>query len=400
MSKSEAIEQLRVMSGASDTKVKSAKTKGTNEDSVKEEISKIMEEAQINNCDYYKERGLSEKVISNYKLGYLPHGCKYGSEYKYILPVSDKHIIVRNTGDSGDRYRNICKESEIFNVRYLQDRSLTERKIFITEGIFDALSLEDMDCPAIALNSTTKADQLIKIMSENKEQLKDKLMVLAFDSDQSGRDASEKLKNELNKIDLPCVELNLDGYKDVNEIFIEDRERLKSKIDNLHLSGTVYDYLLNEFECDQAKRLSEPDIKTGFDKLDSKLGGGMYPGLYVLGSIPSLGKTALALQLADRIAEQGQSVLFFSLEMSRYEMICRSLTRELYEQEQNKEITTGNVLKSRYMGNDIYSHPGFKKILERYMNNTAKHLTLIEGNFDIGVLRLRQLIAYSAGNEH
>ena len=71
----------------------------------------------------------------------------------------------------------------------------------------------------------------------------------------------------------------------------------------------------------------EPAISTGFAGLDTALGGGLYPGLYMMGAISSLGKTTLACQIADQIAATGQPVLIFSLEMARKEIFSKSLSR-------------------------------------------------------------------------
>lgn len=68
-------------------------------------------------------------------------------------------------------------------------------------------------------------------------------------------------------------------------------------------------------------------ISTGFENLDKLLDGGLYPGLYVIGANSSLGKTTLVLQIADSIAKSGQGVLIFSLEMSRFELIAKTLSR-------------------------------------------------------------------------
>ncbi len=56
-----------------------------------------------------------------------------------------------------------------------------------------------------------------------------------------------------------------------------------------------------------------PALSTGFAALDKQLDGRLYPGLYVIGSVSSLGKTAFCLQMADTIAVQGADVLFFTL---------------------------------------------------------------------------------------
>lgn len=72
-------------------------------------------------------------------------------------------------------------------------------------------------------------------------------------------------------------------------------------------------------------------IETGFSKLDDLLGGGLYPGVYVIGAIPALGKTAFALQIADRIASNGKDVLIASLEMDAGQIIYRSISRLTWE---------------------------------------------------------------------
>ncbi len=53
----------------------------------------------------------------------------------------------------------------------------------------------------------------------------------------------------------------------------------------------------------------------------------LYPGLYVIGAISSLGKTTFANQMADQIAEQGKSVLYISLEQSSLELTAKSISR-------------------------------------------------------------------------
>jgi len=358
----------------------------------KQETSTLVKKGQMqkHQTDYFKVRGLSEKTIEKYKLGYLPGGHRFGSSFKFVLPVSEQFIILRSDNDQ-DRYRNIGN-TEILNLKYLKDPALTEKQIFITEGYFDALSLEEIGQPAIGLNSTAMSDTLINVMQENKDRLKDKLFVLALDDDQGGKETAEKLKKAMIEINLAYADLDLKGYKDVNRYLIEDKEGLIESIESLPLKGTLYEYLQEGFELDQLKRIQEPDILTGLSNLDYTLGGGMYPGLYVLGAISSLGKTALALQMADKIAAQGINVLFFSLEMGRYEMTCRSLARVLFEKGQAKDITTGHILKTNYKGEDIYSKDYFKKAMEYYKEGPAKNLTLEEGNYELDINMLKQRV--------
>lgn len=66
-------------------------------------------------------------------------------------------------------------------------------------------------------------------------------------------------------------------------------------------------------------------LMTGMPVLDGYLGG-LLPGeLVCLGARPGVGKSALALQVADAVAEAGRKVLFVSLEMSADEIAKRLL---------------------------------------------------------------------------
>jgi DNA primase len=398
--KEEAISKLRTMAGQTDiaaTKIKQKDPEPVQamQEGEKKELALLVMKAAQHKTDYYNSRGLSERIINQYRLGYSPDGHKYGSSFKYVLPVSEQFVILRSDNEK-DRYRNIGN-TEILNTRYLKDPSSPETQIFITEGYFDALSLEEVGFRAVALNSTAMSDTLISILEENKNNLKDKQFILALDNDQGGRDTTAKIKKALLELDLNFSELTITSYKDINEYLIKDRAGLIKEIEKMPLKGTTYEYLLDGFELDQLKRLNEVDIKTGLPKLDQTLGGGLYPALYVIGAISSLGKTALALQLADNIAEQGQPVLFFSLEMGRYEMTCRSLARVLYEQHKNSEITTGHVLKTSYKGADLYSQAYFQQTLAHYREGPAKHLTLHEGNFDLDINLLKMTVREHVG---
>lgn len=67
-------------------------------------------------------------------------------------------------------------------------------------------------------------------------------------------------------------------------------------------------------------------ISTGFADIDRKLGGGPNRGaLVILGARPSMGKTALALNIATNVAGDQYSVLFLSQEMQNGELLDRAL---------------------------------------------------------------------------
>lgn len=70
-------------------------------------------------------------------------------------------------------------------------------------------------------------------------------------------------------------------------------------------------------------------VPTGYQDLDSTLGGGMLnSGMYILAARPGVGKTTLAINIADRLARGGKPVLFVSLEMDPEQIEAKRLARE------------------------------------------------------------------------
>ena len=78
-------------------------------------------------------------------------------------------------------------------------------------------------------------------------------------------------------------------------------------------------------------------ISTGIKELDEALNGGIYDGLYVITGTTGSGKSNLAIQIADAMAENGQQeadgtitkrdILYFSLEMPKQEILARTIAR-------------------------------------------------------------------------
>jgi replicative DNA helicase len=69
-------------------------------------------------------------------------------------------------------------------------------------------------------------------------------------------------------------------------------------------------------------------IATGFKDLDRKLAGLHPTNLVVIAARPGMGKTALALNIAQNVAQRDIPVAIFSLEMSREEIVSRMLCAE------------------------------------------------------------------------
>lgn len=136
-------------------------------------------------------------------------------------------------------------------------------------------------------------------------------------------------------------------------------------------SATAYiDTLLSE---DIKKLQDAGSRKTGFKQLDKQCKG-LYSGLYVLAATSSLGKTTLALQIADNLAEAGHEVLFFSLEQSRLELVTKSFSRML--KQATGETVTSLTLRT---GAD---QENLKAATELYKSKLGDRMNIIEGNFN------------------
>ena len=69
-------------------------------------------------------------------------------------------------------------------------------------------------------------------------------------------------------------------------------------------------------------------VSTGFKELDKKIGGLRSGDLVILAARTSVGKTALALNIATNAAKAGATVAFFSLEMPAQQVVQRVLSSE------------------------------------------------------------------------
>lgn len=89
----------------------------------------------------------------------------------------------------------------------------------------------------------------------------------------------------------------------------------------LHLAH----YLASQFRPDIDSFALYKNRKTGFDNFDKD--NSLYPGLYVIGGVSSVGKTTFCHQIADNLARAGEYVLYFSLEQTDFELASKGIAR-------------------------------------------------------------------------
>lgn len=365
--------------------------------------------------DYFKTRGLSEAVINKYMLGY-DGAYKRGTQGQIwgaaIIPTGTSSYVARNTdpqADSNNRYRK-NGASQIYLNKTLKEAS---SPIFITEGEIDALSIIEAGGEAVGLGSTANSRKLIELVKQVKPA---QTLILALDNDEQGERATETLISELQALNISFYRASIYGAaKDANEALISNRETFIAEvkraieeaqsIEHEELQAQKEEYLktstaayIQGFVDGITDSVNTPFISTGFNQLDNTLDGGLYEGLYIIGAISSLGKTTLALQIADQIAAAGEDVLIFSLEMARSELMAKSISRftlldvlgndgDIRNAKTTRGITTG----TRYNNYNTEELELIRRAITTY-SEYAKNIYIHEGIGDIGTEKIRETV--------
>ncbi len=309
------------------------------------------------------------------------------SAYETVIPVWKNGKVVncilrRNDKKSTENAKTLNLKNlkvELFNSDYL---AKNEKVIFITEGIFDCLSIECFGHKSICLNSINMASRFVGEVERNIETCKNTKFVLALDNDFKGILTKDKITKSLKELGIKTLSLTIEGYKDINDCMIDNKDFLEKSIMGLFAPPNVSNFE-EQFYIKVEENKNTKVISTGFECIDNSFNGGLYPALYVIGGISSLGKTALTIQMADNIAESGQHVLFFSLEMPKTELMARSISRKMYEvdNEKCKNVGTLRVLNG-YIDN---CNIEYGKACDSYFKKTGKHLTIIQGDFNMDI---------------
>ncbi|WP_026674008.1 DnaB-like helicase C-terminal domain-containing protein [Alkalihalobacterium bogoriense] len=417
LSKKEAIQKLLELANiSSDVEVKPMspitfkETNKENELKTNEvDFTQLIEMAHnnIDETDYFtNERGLTAKTINKYKLGYAKEGLDFAINnhpdieekpnditkmYKYFLPIFDEvgkcsYFIPRRDDNSpnAEKFKTQkTKNLKGFSVQLLNERYLKAPNqydvLFIVEGYFDALSIEEFDYPAIGLNSVSNVNKLIQLVKDNYDHALSKTFVIIPDNDEEGEKLLNKVNEEFSQLDIDYLIKRIPAdYKDTNDFLKADREDLgsflKVAVQEVH-TDRQGEFLVNYFDnfFEEIRNSENQPICSGFPGLDSILNGGLYPGLYVLGGPTSLGKTAFVHQIADQIAENGIPTLYFSYEMSRKDLMARSLSRLSFIKSKSNALTDIEIKTGK-------ANPLFLEELKQGYKKVAENIIIHQGN--------------------
>ena len=361
--------------------------------------------------EYLSIRGLSMETASKYWLGYderwMSPTARERAERegrrlpptspRLIIPTSSHSYLARDTRqDLDENARKYAKMKEggveLFNARALYNEE--ERPVFIVEGEIDALSIIEVGAEAVGLGMARNHHKLLELLEKKPTR---STLILCLDDDKgkahnTGAEAQEELRAGLDRLNISYIigQSILLGNNDPNEALVKDRAGFTAAVvEAEHQTATrpdsVKDYLTRLMAGEIERFKQGASRKTGFTNLDEKAGG-IYPGLYVLGAISSLGKTTLIHQIADQMAEQGEDVLYFSLEQSRLEMVSKSLSRLTAKKDVSKAVSSLAIRGG-------YLTPAVLDAADRYAEAVGDRMNVIEGNFNCTVSYISDYVA-------
>lgn len=397
-----------------------------NSSEVLKECSKTIEE-ETDYTDFFLQansnikktayhRGLSLATLNRFNVGYVEnwqHPKVPGAPVspRLIIPTSQYSYLARDTRSDLTKEQKKYSKSKVGKVRIFNFQVLktAQTPIFVVEGELDALSIIDVGGEAIALGSVSNKKIFIDML---KDQKPTQPLIVAMDNDNSGAEITTELTKALKQLKIPFFELNVFyPHKDANEALNGNREAFRAAVEHAqNVAVQAFDFGPKHFKMEDGlyslqnlvENIEKSDkmdfFSTGFRNLDSVLDGGFYAGLYVVGAVSSLGKTTFCLQIADSIAQLGQGVLIFSLEMARNELIAKSVSRltliESFREYHSKIYarTTRDILTAtRYKSYGQAEKKLIQKAIASYAQ-FGENIYITEGIGDVGIEQIKSKV--------
>jgi len=368
----------------------------------------------------------SEKNLAEDRKAYLAQvrvGLKGSAGEKYLLSrgLTTETLVKNNVGYDEKLQRIVFgyEGDKYFVTRNIQEKIYLKPKgeneplyelgdknsglMFVVEGQIDALSLIQVGATRVVAIGGSGTKKLRELSP------KPKFAVIVQDNDIAGKNTGENIKNEIEHQGIICLLVNPPSeFKDSNDILKADVGLLKELVlkwrdDVKLLKGGSMDNVKNFIRSAFANEIKNfqryKEIRTGYANLDNEMI--LYPGLYVLGAISSLGKTTFAHQLADQLSEQGNHVLYFSLEQSRLELISKGIsrlmakkilnvasTRHLDSGKKSNSASTRNLTQSKILTAVEIMRGDSSDMLENTIDEYAEigeNENIIECNFETNI---------------
>ena len=263
----------------------------------------------VSKSTYFTSRGLSESVIHRFKLGI------------------DEHFLEQ------------------------------PGTIFITEGEFDALSIETLGCRAIALGGASNIRQLIEAIRECKEE---HTYYICLDNDEAGMESTKQIAAQLYQLKINAKIINLaHPYKDINEALCKAPEGLRNRVANLDKILSFSLESLTRKEPETRYILSSQDLQTL----------SLSAALYTMTAKPQV----LRRLVSDIIKNRQQAIVYASSRPSR-----NYLSRFLTEGQTVFDASEWNALRFLEIGEDDIDSKIFSGIESQILQGNSSFVTIVD----------------------
>ena len=330
----------------------------------------------IRETNYPNKRGLNDETVKRFNLGYAPEWTsptgeetvkKLNEERKkegkplitvtpsprLIIPVDANHYTARDTRPDDEipdwqkDYKKVQegKDGPLFN----EDAMNNALCFFVVEGEIDAMSIEQAGGSCVALRSTGNTENFCNKL-KSRDTVETGTVIIALDNDQAGKKAGDRIEKFCKDHGFLFTRKNVSGqYKDPNEYLCGNPKEFYKTVQGI-IAFLRKEKMIEYAEYNSATAVKDfmnrsvtegQAVPTGFKKLDNLLNGGLCSGLVFIGGLSSIGKTTLALNMAENIAMnkypagtqdviRGRDVLYFALEQSKNDLISKILSRRTY----------------------------------------------------------------------
>lgn len=190
----------------------------------------------ISKTNYLQKRGITNELINKYHIGYSK------KRHSIVFPINKNCYFSRSVIDN--KKMKSRGKSDIWNKSNLKNGS-KDTILYVTESIIDALSLEVVD-PNIKTISINGVGNIYNFVKELKDAKFQGNIIIAFDNDNAGKEASKSLKEELKKININSFfntlidNFGADNCKDINEALTTNKDKLKNNLEYFNKSYLKY----------------------------------------------------------------------------------------------------------------------------------------------------------------
>lgn len=386
-------------------------------------LLRVKEPSNKKLLEFLEKRGVKEIPDWLKEVHYLHIGRK-GKKFYYGLGVVDENGVwhIRNAFEEGLKKLNLITAPDQEPTYTLIKRDEKSRKVVIVEGLFDALTINQLarnkDFDILILNSVSNVDRVI----ENGVLLPYNIVYLALDNDEAGRKAEEELLKHLKQLKRRDLVFNVPeekemkiyrlifNSKDINEAYMKNEKIEKKDITSL---------ILPELEEKRKKEREERESRY-IGKIENNVVLSDNKAVLKRLGIKNIGKIRSAKEFADywrknkcrgeiKIYGQIPDWIDEAVEMSEWRGIVKApylvsgkeersfkptgIKREIYFDTEDKGIVLEEDIKSNpklYIHSDI---PELKRLAEKELERKRKEQlemmirTEREKNKDRGIRR-------------